>query len=133
MTVTDGTEFDHPLVVLINDGTASAGEITAAAISEAGIGTTVGETTYGTGTVLSSFSLDDGSMLVLGTQLWLTPSGKSVWKVGLDPQIPVDLTDPTKRVRPNEGETMTSAQLTDSGDTQLQEGVALLSQETGDR
>lgn len=133
MTVTDGTEFDYPLVVLINEGTASAGEITAAAISEAGVGTTVGETTYGTGTVLSSFSLDDGSLLILGTQLWLTPSGESIWKVGLDPQIPVDLSDPTKRVRPTEGETMTSAQLTASGDTQLQEGVALLSQETGDR
>jgi carboxyl-terminal processing protease len=133
MTVTDGTNFDYPLVVLINDGTASAGEITAAAISESGVGTTVGETTYGTGTVLSSFSLDDGSLLVLGTQLWLTPSGKSVWKVGVNPQIPVELADPTKRVRPTNGETMTSAQLAQSGDTQLQEGVALLTQETGDR
>lgn len=133
MTVTDGTNFDYPLVVLINEGTASAGEITAAAISEAGVGTTVGETTYGTGTVLSSFPLDDGSLLILGTQLWLTPSGKSIWKVGLDPQIPVALPDPTKRVRPVEGETMTNAQLAESGDAQLQEGVALLTQETGDR
>lgn len=133
MTVTDGTEFDHPLVVLINEGTASAGEITAAAISEAGVGTTIGETTYGTGTVLSSYPLDDGSLLILGTQLWLTPSGKSVWKVGLDPQIPVVLPDPTKRIRPTEGETMTSAQLSASEDVQLKEGVALLTQETGDR
>lgn len=133
MTVTDGTDFDYPLVVLINEGTASAGEITAAAISEAGVGTTVGETTYGTGTVLSSFPLDDGSLLILGTQFWLTPSGKSVWKVGLDPQIPVALPDLSKRVRPTEGETMTSEQLAASGDAQLQEGVALLTQETGDR
>jgi carboxyl-terminal processing protease len=133
MTVTDGTDFDYPLVVLINDGTASAGEITAAAISEAGVGTTVGTTTFGTGTILSSFPLDDGSLLVLGTQLWLTPSGKSVWKVGLDPQIPVELADQTKRVRPENGETMTSAQLEASGDTQLQKGVALLSEQTGDR
>ncbi|MGH2551604.1 MAG: S41 family peptidase, partial [Thermomicrobiales bacterium] len=133
MTVTDGTEFEYPLVVLINDGTASAGEITAAAISEAGVGTTVGTTTFGTGTILSSYPLDDGSLLILGTQLWLTPSGKSVWKIGLDPQIPVELSDATKRVRPVNGETMTSAQLSASGDTQLQKGVALLSEQTGDR
>jgi hypothetical protein len=51
----------------------------------------------------------------------------------LDPQIPVALPDLSKRVRPTEGETMTSEQLAASGDAQLQEGVALLTQETGDR
>lgn len=133
MTVTDGTDFAYPLVVLINQGTASAGEITAAAISEAGVGTTIGETTFGTGTVLSSYPLDDGSLLVLGTQLWLTPSGKSAWKVGVDPEIPVALPSASDRVRPVDGESLTVEQLQKSNDTQLQKGYEVLMQETGER
>jgi carboxyl-terminal processing protease len=121
------------LVVLINQRTASAGEITAAAINEAGVGVTIGEATFGTGTVLSGYRLDDGSLLMLGTQLWLTPSGKSAWKVGVQPEIPVSLDSPSDQVRPVDGESLTVEQLQASKDTQLQKGYEVLMQETGER
>ena len=118
-----GTDFAYPLAVLIDRGSASAAEILAAALSENGAGTTIGQTTFGTGTVLNGFPLSDGGLLVLGVQLWLTPHGEQVWKVGVAPDIPVALDNLSDRVRPQTGKTMTSAQLKSSGDTQLQAAI----------
>jgi len=125
--VEDGTEFDHPLVVLVNRGTASSAEITAAAISEAGVGTTVGETTYGTGTGLAIHTFEDGSVLFIGVVLWLTPSGEQIWKVGYEPDVQVRLFDPIDRVWPRDGDHLTLDALDASNDTQLQRAVRLLS------
>jgi carboxyl-terminal processing protease len=50
---------------------------------------TIGETTYGTGTSLATFDFDDGSSMMLGVELWLTPDEESIWMVGLDPMIEV--------------------------------------------
>ncbi|MFL5779595.1 MAG: S41 family peptidase, partial [Chloroflexota bacterium] len=55
-----GAATDVPMVVLVDDGTASAAEIVAGAIQDAGRGTIVGAKTFGTGTVLAEFSLSDG-------------------------------------------------------------------------
>jgi len=70
---------------------------------------------------------------MLGTQLWLTPSGKSAWKVGVQPEIPVSLATPSDLVRPVDGESLTVEQLQASKDTQLQKGYEVLMQETGER
>jgi carboxyl-terminal processing protease len=87
----DGEWLDGPLVVLINNGSASAAEITSSALSEAGRADLYGETTFGTGTVLLPFELDDGSIAMLGTDLWLTATGEQIWKKGVEPTVEVAL------------------------------------------
>ncbi len=87
-----GLATTTPLAVLVDNNTASAAEIVAGAIAvdrpDAHI---VGQTTYGTGTVLEPYTLADGSQLVLGTHLWLLPNGTSIWRKGLAPDQPVAL------------------------------------------
>jgi carboxyl-terminal processing protease len=63
------------MVVLVNKNTASAAEIVAGALKENNRATIIGEQTFGTGTVLLQFPLNDGSALLIGTQEWLTPQG----------------------------------------------------------
>ena len=84
-----------PVVVLINEGTASAGEITAGAIKENGRGILVGETTFGTGTVLNQFNLSDGSAILLGVTNWLTPEGNLIKGQGVEPDVAVEQTPST--------------------------------------
>ena len=74
-----------PLVVLINGGSASDSEIVAGALRDAHRATLIGETTFGTGTVLSEFELSDGSSLMLAVQEWLTPDKRSFWHKGIEP------------------------------------------------
>ena len=81
-----------PLTVLINQGTASAAEIVAGALQENGRATLVGETTFGTGTVLNQFGLSDGSAILLGTELWLTPDGDQIRDRGIVPDARVATT-----------------------------------------
>jgi len=79
------------LVVLINEGSASASEIVSSGIKDNERGTLYGETTFGTGTVLLPFDLSDGSMALLGTKLWLTADGNDIWKRGIAPDVTVSL------------------------------------------
>ncbi|MGB5052519.1 MAG: S41 family peptidase, partial [Caldilineaceae bacterium] len=80
-----------PVVVLINEGTASAGEIIAGALKENERATLVGETTFGTGTVLNQFNLSDGSAILLGVTNWLTPKGNLIKGQGIAPDVTVEL------------------------------------------
>jgi carboxyl-terminal processing protease len=73
-SVGEGLAREIPMVVLINEGTASAGEITAGALQENGRARLIGQPTLGTGTVLQSFELSDGSVVRLGVTNWLTPN-----------------------------------------------------------
>jgi carboxyl-terminal processing protease len=83
---------DTPLVVLINEGSASSSEITSGAIQANNPhATVIGETTFGTGTVLNSFPLGDGSSILLGTELWLTPQGDFIRESGVRPDVVVGL------------------------------------------
>ena len=70
-----GLARDIPLVVLVNEGSASAAEIIAGAIQENGRAKLIGEPTLGTGTVLRPFTLGDGSVVRLGVTHLLTPTG----------------------------------------------------------
>ena len=86
-----GIATDIPLCVLINEGSASAAEIVAGALQDAKRADLVGQTTFGTGTVLQEFRLSDGSALLLAVEEWLTPNGRSFWHKGITPQVEVPL------------------------------------------
>ena len=88
-SVGDGLARDYPMIVLINQGTASAGEITAGALRENDRARLVGEPTLGTGTVLQPFTLSDGSVLRLGVTNWLTPEKNLIKNEGVAPDSTV--------------------------------------------
>jgi carboxyl-terminal processing protease len=117
---------DIPMVVLVNAGTASAAEIVAGALKDPGRATLVGETTFGTGTVLNQFSLSDGSALLLATQEWLTPDGHTIWHVGLDPNVVMALPANVAPLYPSAERSLTAAQVQSSGDAQLLRGLQIL-------
>jgi carboxyl-terminal processing protease len=114
-----GIATDIPIVVLINRGSASAAEIFAGAIQDNKRGPVLGETTFGTGTVLQPFELDDGSGLLLGTSQWLTPQGRLIRKQGIGPDVEVKLPVGATMITPPELENMTQADLLKSEDIQL--------------
>jgi len=80
-----------PLVVLVNEGSASASEIVAGAIKDNKRGILVGRKTFGKGSVQTVISLNDGSALALTTALYYTPSGINIHKKGIEPDIDVEL------------------------------------------
>jgi len=88
-----GLATDIPLVVLVNEGTASASEITAGAIQDYGRGTLVGVKTYGKGSVQNWIPLsgDQGAVRVTVAR-WLTPKERQIHKIGLEPEVVVELT-----------------------------------------
>jgi carboxyl-terminal processing protease len=116
------------LVVLINQGTASAAEIVAGALQDAHRAVLVGETTFGTGTVLKPFPLSDGSALMLAIEEWLTPNGRVIWHQGITPDVVVSLTPPATPLLPDTERTITTAQLQASDDAQLLHAVDLVTQ-----
>ncbi len=89
-----GLATEIPLVVLVNEGSASASEITAGAIQDFGRGALVGVTTYGKGSVQNWIPLDNNQGAVRVTiARWLTPNHRQIHKVGLTPDYVVEITD----------------------------------------
>lgn len=85
--------LDYKIVVIINKGTASAAEILAGALKDhLGI-ILVGEQSFGKGSVQEMAELSDGSSLKITIARWLTPSGKLIAEVGLEPDIKVEMTE----------------------------------------
>jgi carboxyl-terminal processing protease len=123
----NGRWTDRPLVVLINGGSSSAAEIVGGAISRNGRAETIGETTYGTGTVLMPFAQGDGSTVLLGTALWLSADGERFWKEGVDPDREVELPFDVWPSRPNDDPDVTESELAALDDLQLQAAVEALS------
>ncbi len=122
----NGVATDIPIVVLINRGSASSSEIFAGAIQDQQRGQVVGETTFGTGTVLRPFELEDGSTLLLGTSQWLTPNGRLIRKQGIEPDIIVDMPIGADLLSPLELRESTVTDLLESEDTQLLKALELL-------
>jgi len=114
-----GAATDIPMVVLINEGSASSSEILAGAIQDHERGILIGETTFGTGTVLEPFTLQDGSALMLGTRQWLTADGRLIRKQGIEPNIVMDLPIEANLLTPAELEELTFAELLESEDAHL--------------
>lgn len=115
-----------PVVVLINQGTASGAEIVAGALQDADRAPLVGETTFGTGTVLNPFPLSDGSALMLAIEEWLTPEGHTIWHRGIEPDHAVALAPDAFPLFPEAEEDLTAADLETSEDRQLRAAVDLL-------
>ncbi|MAU09673.1 MAG: hypothetical protein CL607_07625 [Anaerolineaceae bacterium] len=82
-----GSAVSWPLVVLVNDRTASASELVAGAIQDNQRGIIVGQTTFGKGTVQQIYVLSDGSSIHVTSAEWLTPSRSHIDGVGLVPDI----------------------------------------------
>jgi carboxyl-terminal processing protease len=108
----NGMAIKIPLVVLVNEGTASASEITAGAIQDYGRGKLVGVKTYGKGSVQNWIALDGNQGAVRVTVArWLTPKARQINQVGLTPDVEVKITD---------------ADLSANRDPQLDKAVELL-------
>jgi carboxyl-terminal processing protease len=121
-----GIATDLPLVILINRGTASAAEIFAGAIQDHRRGTVVGETTFGTGTVLEPYQLDDGSVLMLGTSEWLTANGRLIRKQGIEPDVTVKQPLGTELMSPLKLKDLSAAEVQQSKDTQFLTALKLI-------
>jgi carboxyl-terminal processing protease len=114
-----GQWLDLALVVLMDDESASGAEVLAAALRDNGRARLVGETTFGTGTVLTTFPQDDGSSVVLATAFWLTPDGDHVWQQGVEPDELVTLARDAFPSRPEDDPELTVSELEGSADGQL--------------
>lgn len=113
------TKLTVPLTVLINGNSASASEIFAGAIKDYGVGTLVGTTTYGKGIVQTAFSLSDGTGVKITIEDYYLPSGKSIHKVGVDPDVEIDLPDELK----------TYVTIPEDEDVQLQKAIEILKEQ----
>ncbi len=122
-----GLATDMPLIVLVNGNTASAAEIVSGALQDAQRALLVGERTFGTGTVLNKFPLSDGSALMLATQEWLTPNGRTIWHQGIKPDVTISLLPNSHPLNPTAVKGLTEAQLATSGDIQLLKALDLVS------
>lgn len=108
---------NYNVVVLIDNGSASASEILAAAMNESYGATLIGEKTYGKGTVQKEYMLSSGASIKYTVEKWFTPKGKSINGKGISPTIEVALSDE-----------YTNNQ-TDENDNQLQEAIKFLTEE----
>lgn len=82
-----------PTVVLINEGTASASEILAGALSDHEVATLLGEKSFGKGSVQELIDLPSGGKLKVTVARWYTPNGKNIDKEGISPDNTVELTE----------------------------------------
>jgi carboxyl-terminal processing protease len=89
------TNSNLPVVVLVNNGSASASEIVSAALKERGRATIIGQHTYGKNTVQLWSNLDNGGGVRITISRWFTPDHHSVAPDGLQPDITVNVPDGT--------------------------------------
>ncbi|MBC3888667.1 PDZ domain-containing protein [Acetobacterium paludosum] len=102
-----------PMVVLINEGSASSSEILAGALQDTGAATLVGTKSFGKGIVQEVISLADGSGIKITNSEYFTPNGNSINKIGLQPNDVIDASDDMK-----------NNVFTDEQDVQLQKALA---------
>ncbi len=124
-----GAATDVPLVVLVNHGSASSAEVFAGAIQDYKRAPIVGATTFGTGTVLSSWELRDGSSLLLGFAYWLTPDGRMIRDNGITPDVAIDMSPDVLPLTPDREADLSLDEIT-AQDPQLAAAFQILQGET---
>ena len=82
---------DYPIVLLVNENSASASEVLTGALKDNLNATIVGMTTFGKGRVQQTKRLEDGSMVKFTSAKWLRPNGECIDNIGIDPDYEVDL------------------------------------------
>ncbi len=102
MAKNDGDEPTCPIVVLVNEGTASAAEIVSGALQDNGRAVILGAQTFGKGSVQTVIPLEDGAALKLTTAKYYTPNGRSIQAEGITPDIVVKLIRPVEEKDPIE-------------------------------
>ena len=115
-----GVALSQPMVVLVNGDSASAAEITTAALRDDHRATVVGDKTFGKGSVQVDFPLPDGADLHLTVERWYGPDGESIEGSGITPDKPVSLPSPDDRFA------LDAQSPPASGDAQLQAALAVL-------
>jgi carboxyl-terminal processing protease len=121
-----GVALSLPLVVIINNGTASAAEIVAGALQGRRRAPVIGETSFGTGTVLQMFRLTGGSQLMLAVEQWLTPDGQTIWHKGIVPDTIVAQGKDLDLIVPSQLKAMTREAFLSNPDVQLVKAVQML-------
>ncbi|MEB3200608.1 MAG: S41 family peptidase [Synechococcaceae cyanobacterium] len=84
-----GSLYDGPLLTLVNGGTASASEILAGALQDAGRSRLAGSRTFGKGLIQTLIPLSDGSGLAVTVARYLTPDGRDIQDLGIEPDLPL--------------------------------------------
>lgn len=108
-----GEAHDLPLVVLINEGSASASEIVAGAIQDHHRGIIMGTKSHGKASVQTIFPLKDGSALRLTTSKYFTPSGRSIHGQGIMPDVVVPFQEPPAKDKDEKEKTPNAAEVFD--------------------
>ena len=117
----EGAGAGVPMVVLVNEKSASASELLAGALKERGAAQLVGTTTYGKGIVQTTWSLSDGTAFKMTTAKYYTPEGHNIQGTGIEPDIFIDLTAEQKAM----------TQVPEEEDMQLQTALELVRTELG--
>jgi carboxyl-terminal processing protease len=110
--VPEGNEpLNTPLVVLVDEVSASSAEIVAGALKDNDRAKMVGETTFGAGTVVYEYPLSDGSAVILATNEWLTPDGTSIRGTGITPDVEAKSEEGQGASTPAEGEDLSREEI----------------------
>lgn len=112
----DGHSLDIPMVVLVNENSASASEVLTGALKDYDVATVVGTQTFGKGIVQSLIPLSDGSAVKLTTSHYYTPGGLDIHGKGISPDVEVELGDEARRM----------AVIPQELDNQLQKGIEVI-------
>jgi carboxyl-terminal processing protease len=121
-----GVALDIPLVVLVNNNSASSAEILAGALKDNGRAQVIGVPTFGTATVLRTFNLNDGAQVRIGTTQWLTPKGEVVRGKGIEPNEIVALPADVAPLSPADAAELDTQALLQSEDVQLARALEVL-------
>ena len=122
----EGAWRDLPMVVLVDEGSASSAEILSGSLQDHERATLIGATTFGTGTVLGEFALSDGSALRIGTVEWLTPDGRRIWHEGIEPDVRVDRPNEILPTVPDDLRDLEPSRVVTTADAQLRRAIELV-------